>query len=123
MAGAPKLAIRKITDVTVVSLQEARLLEAHPLDAIGTELYHLVDKMDCRKLVLDLSKVQFLASAAISVLIILHRKSTAIQGSLVICGLRPDLMKIFEIMKLTKVFKFAPDESEALSMFGDTAAS
>ena len=66
--------------------------------------------------------MQFLASAAIGMLMTLHRKSTAIKGTFVICGLRKDLMKVFEIMKLTKVFKFAPNEDEGLALLGYTAA-
>jgi anti-anti-sigma factor len=105
-------------DVTIVDFQEARLLESNQIDAISNELYRLVDEMDTKKLILEMSKVQFLASAAIGVLIKLHKKSTAIKGTFVICGLRRELMKVFEIMKLTKVFKFAPDEKKALGVFG-----
>jgi anti-sigma B factor antagonist len=122
MSTAPKIVIQKMWEVTVVDFQDGRLLEVQQIEAIGKELYRLVDEMDVKKLVLDFSKVQFLASAAIGMLMTLHRKSTAIKGSFVICGLRRDLMKVFEIMKLTKVFKFAANENEALALFGYTGA-
>lgn len=122
MSTAPKIVVQKMWDVTIVDFQEARLLEAQQIDALGQELYRLVDEMDRKKIVLDFSKVQFLASAAIGVLMTLHKKAGAIKGSFVICGLKKELMKIFEIMGLTKVFKFAADEGEALRLFGYTAA-
>jgi anti-anti-sigma factor len=78
--------------------------------------------MDVKKLILDFGKVQFLASAAIGVLMNLHKKSTAIKGTVIICSLRKELMKVFEIMKLTKVLKFAANEDEALVQLGYTAA-
>jgi anti-anti-sigma factor len=121
MSVAPKIVVQKMWDVTVVDFQDGRLLEVQQIDAIGKELYRLVDEMDSKKLILDFTKVQFLASAAIGMLMNLHKRSTAIKGSFVICGLRRELMKVFEIMKLTKVFKFAANEDEALGMFGYTA--
>ncbi len=123
MRTAPKLVIQRMWDVTIVDVQEVRLLDASQIDAIGQELYRLVDQMDRKKLLLDLTKVRFLASAAIGVLMTLHQKTQAIQGTMVICGLRKELMRVFEIMKLTKVLKFAANEGEGLGMFGYTAAS
>ncbi len=118
MSVTPKILIQTMWDITIVDFQEARLLEAQQLEAIGRELYRLVDEMDRKKLVLDFAKVQFLASAAIGMLMNLHKKSTAIKGTFVICSLRRELMKVFEIMKLTKVFQFAADEGEALKLLG-----
>ncbi len=122
MSTAPKLVIQKMWDVTVVDFQEARLLEAHQLEAISNELYRLVDEMDRKKIILDFTKVQFLASAAISMLTMLHNKCKAIQGTFIICGMRKEIMKVFQITKLDRVFKFAQDEAEALRGFGYTAA-
>ena len=122
MSTTPKILVQKMWDVTVVDFQEARLLEAQQIEAIAKELYRLVDEMHVKKLILDFGKVQFLASAAIGVLMNLHKKSTAIKGTVIICSLRKELMKVFEIMKLTKVLKFAANEDEALVQLGYTAA-
>ena len=118
MNPTPKLLVQKILDVTTVDFQDVRLLDSMQIDAVGKELYRLVDEMDRRKLILDFSKVQFLASAAIGVIMALHKKVTALKGTLVLCGLRKDLMKVFEIMQLTKLLKFCADEREALAVFG-----
>jgi anti-sigma B factor antagonist len=118
----PKIVIQKMWDVTIVDFQEARLLDSLQIESIGQQLYKLVDEMDRKKIVLDFSKVQFLSSAAVSVLLVLQQKMKKINGQYVICGLKKELMKVFEIMKLTNVLKFAADESEALRVFGYTAA-
>jgi anti-anti-sigma factor len=122
MNNAPKMLVQNMWDVTVVDLQEPRLLEVQQIDAVGKELFKLVDQMHRQKLILDCSKVQFLASAAIGMLVTLQKKVTAIKGTLIICGLKKDLMRVFEITALTKLFKFAPDEKEALKVFGYSAA-
>jgi anti-sigma B factor antagonist len=122
VSGPSNLLIHKISDVTVVTFQDARLLESQKLEALGEELYRLVDQMDRKKLIVDCTKVQFLASAAISVFVNLQKKSTAIKGTLIICGMRKDLMQVFEITRLTKLFKFAADEKAALQVLGVTSA-
>ena len=122
MSGPANILIQKVADVTVVTLQVNRLLESRELENLGEELYRLVDQLDRRKLILDCSKVQYLASAAISVLVNLQKKSMAIKGTLIICGMRKELMQLFEITKLTKLFKFASDEKAALQTFGVTGA-
>ena len=122
MAAGPGIVVQKMWDVTVVDFQEAKILEVQQLDAISQELFRLVDDLDRRKIILDFSRVQFLASAAIGLVMNLHRKITAVKGTLVLCGLRKELMKVFEIMKLTKVLQFAANEGDALKVFGYTAA-
>lgn len=118
MAAPSGIVVQNMWDVTIVNFEEARLLEVHVIDQIAEQLFKLVDQMDRKKLVLDFSKVQFLASAAVGMLMNLHKKSLAIKGQLVLCGMKKEIMKVFEIMQLTKVLKFAPDEKEALKILG-----
>lgn len=118
MTAAANVMIQRINDVTIATIQEPRLLESKTLDAVGTELFKLVDQMDRKKLVVDCTKVAFLSSAAISVFLSLHKKSGAIKGTVIICGLRKELMQVFEITKLNKLLKFAADEKAALQQLG-----
>jgi anti-sigma B factor antagonist len=106
--------IRDQGDITVVTFENPRLLEAFTIEKIGTDLYPLVEKLGCKKLILDFSKVQFFASAAVGLLINLQKKSAAIDGTLVICGLRKELRKVFELLKLTKLFTFSDTVEAAL---------
>jgi anti-sigma B factor antagonist len=118
MSQPAKLVIQNIGDVTIVSLEEARLLDAFQIEQMGKELYRLVDDMDRKKLVLDFTKVQFLASTAVGVMVNLRNKSVAAKGQLIICGMKPQLKKVFEIMNLTKIFTFCADEKAAMKTLG-----
>ena len=122
MAAGSGVVIQNMWDVTVVNFEEARLLEVHVIDEIAAQIFKLVDQMDRKKLVLDFSKVQFLASAAVGMIMNVHKKSQAIKGTVVLCGMKKEIMKVFEIMQLTKVLKFAPDEKEALKLLGYKAS-
>ncbi len=116
MAGS-RLLIEDYAGVTVVTFQDSSLLDAPVIDRIGTELYALTDEQNKRKLVLDFSNVKFLASHTLGVLLRLRKKSQAIDGSLVLCGLRKDLMQLFTITNLDKVFEFFRDDAAALGHF------
>jgi len=120
--AAARLMIHSMRDVTVVNFEDSSILDAAQIEAIGKALYDLVDVRNVRKLILDFSKVQFLSSSALGVLITLRNKSAAARGTLVICGLRKDLMQVFEITNLKKLFTFRSDEEEALAVFGVTTA-
>ena len=118
MNPASGIMVQKLLDVTTVEFQTPRLMDAKGISTIGEQLYELVEKRDRKKLILDFSKVRFMSSSALGMLVNLHNKSTAIKGVLVLCGLRKDLMKVFEITKLTKILRFCADEKEALAVFG-----
>ncbi len=122
MAVPDRLLMYPIRDVMVVSFNEAMVLDALQVQQIGDMLYQLVDGRACRKLILDLSKVQMLSSAALGVLINLKKKSDAIKGQIVLCGIRKEPMKVFQITHLHKVFTICPGEKEALVVFGLTSA-
>jgi len=119
MAGN-KLVIHPMGDVTVVNFADTSILDTAQIEEIGKELYRLTDELDKKKILLDFSKVQFMSSSAIGVLITLRKKATANKGNLVICGMKKELMKVFEIMNLKKLFQFAANETEALSALGVT---
>lgn len=111
------LVITQIEGVCVVNFRNESILDGSVVQSIGEQLYALVDEQAHRKLVLDFSPVRFLSSTMIGVLIALHKKSQAIHGRVVLAGLREELFKVFKIMKLEKVLRFAPDEKEAVRSF------
>ncbi|HOW72541.1 MAG TPA: STAS domain-containing protein [Phycisphaerae bacterium] len=117
MAAAARLLIHSIRDVTVVNIEDASILDLAQVESLGQQLYELVEDRNCRKLILDFTKVRFLSSSALGVLVNLQRKTSEIKGTLVICALRSELMKVFEITKLKKLFTFCDDETAALAVF------
>lgn len=112
------LVIMPMQDVSVVDFQNTRILDAPVIEAIGRELYTLVDEQARRKIVLDFSKVQFMSSQMLGVIVNLYKKSAAIKGKVVLCGLRRDLLKIFSIMKIDKLMKIVDTEQDALDAVG-----
>ena len=122
MVTQPNVLIQTMRDVTIVNFEDSSILDTLQIEKIGEVLYDLVDQRNQKKLVLDFSKVKFLSSSALGVLITLRSKSAAIKGKLAICGLRDELRKVFSISRLDKLFDFYDNEEKALAAFGVTRA-
>ncbi len=112
--AASGLVVTDVQGVKFATLRAASILTEADIDAIGEALYELVDKQACRKLVVDFRAVSFLASQMLGVLIALDSKAREIKGKVVLCGLRPKLMKVFKITRLDKRLIFANDETDAI---------
>lgn len=112
-----RILVEDYADVTVVTFQDSSILEMKAIEQIGASLYELVEKQAKKKLVLDFTNVKFLASHTIGVLLNLQKKCKAINGQMVICAVKKDLMKLFTITSLDKILKFFPDDAAALKHF------
>ena len=116
--SASGLVISQLQGVAVAELTVPSILEGPVIESIGEALYALVDEQACRKVIVDFSKVGFLASQMIGVLVALDNKARAIKGKVVLVGMRENLMKVFKITRLDKRLAFAADESEAMRALG-----
>ena len=111
------LLVQTIADVTVVDQHSASILDGIAIEALGKHLFALVDEQARRKIVVDFSQVKLLSSMMLGVLVRLQKRAETINGRVVLCGLRPDLMKVFKITQLHKLFQFCKDENEAMNSF------
>lgn len=115
MAG--ELIISALEDVTLVSIRESSILDGTALETIAEQLYPLIDDQARRKIILDFSRVRFLSSSMIGVLLSLHGKAQAVKGKVIICGLQPSIRKVFTVSKIDKILEVADTEADALRMF------
>jgi anti-anti-sigma factor len=70
-----------------------------------------------RKLVIDLSKVTYLNSTAIGVLLQAHTSYNKNKGVVKLCGINKNISNIFVISKLTMVFDVLETRDEAVASF------
>lgn len=108
------LTIQPIKHWVVVEFQTASLMDAVQLQAIGDALYHLIDAQDKRLIVLDFSRVEFLSSQAIGILLTMNKKLSALPRSkLVLCGVGTRLTELLRITRLDKILTVKPTQKEA----------
>src|SRR5207248_7092431 len=120
MSGPPRrrrLEVEDIGDVTVVNFTDRKILDEQNIQAIGEQLFSLVDEAGRRKILLNFGNVEYLSSAALAKLITLNKKLQQAGGRLILCNIDPSIYEVFEITKLNKLFNIQPEEQAALQAF------
>jgi anti-sigma B factor antagonist len=112
-----RLEVEDIEDVTVARLTDRKILEEHNIQILGEQITGLLDDPRRKKLVLNFSNVEFMSSAALGMLITVHKKVRAAGAKLVLCSIDRQILEVFTITKLDKQFVIRRDEEEALQSF------
>jgi anti-sigma B factor antagonist len=112
-----RIDVSKVGDVTVVKFVDKKILDETGIQELGAELFSLIEHDNRRSILLNFESVDFLSSAALGKLITLDRKMKTAQGRLKMCSIRPEILEVFQITKLNKVFDIHGDEAAALAAF------
>ena len=76
-----------VGDVTVVNFLDRRILDEQSVQAIGEQLFSLVDELGRKQLLLDFGNVESLSSPVLGIIATLNKKVTAAGGRLLACNL------------------------------------
>ncbi len=113
------LEIRKSNNVVVVAFKHSKVLDEMLIAEIGDEFSELTQEAAAgKKLLLDFAKVEFMSSAMIGRILILQKQCMKDSIDLRLCGICPNIMEIFKLMKLTKVLKIYDNVPGAMKAFG-----
>lgn len=117
MTAQRRIEVSKTGDVTVVRFVDRKVLDEESIQELGKELFDLVEVQNRRQLLLNFANVEFISSATLGKLIVLDRKVKTAKGRLRMCQIRPEILEVFRITKLDKVFDIRDEEAEALAAF------
>ena len=117
MALHKHLKVSEVGDVTVVHFADHKILDDATIQELGYELFSLVEKESCQKILLNFDGVEFLSSAALGKLITLEKKTKTAGAALKLSNIRPEIYEVFAITKLNKLFDIKENEADALASF------
>lgn len=113
------LRLQDIDEVVVVYFQAGSIIDQGLIDQIGQELGAVtLEAAGSRKLLVNFTGVKFMASAMLGKLLPLHKKCKNDKIKLKLCNISPNLMEVFKITNLNKVFEISATEAEAITAFG-----
>ena len=112
-----RLHITDHKDIKIVSFIENKILDEANITEIGGALATLVESRQRPKLILDFQNVDHLSSAALGMLINVNQKIKLQSGELRLVNIKPQIIEVFVITRLNKLFKILPDREEALESF------
>jgi anti-sigma B factor antagonist len=89
--------------VTIVRANESDALEAANVAKFGEDTLEYVRNHPGANLLVDFGNVEYLSSAALSEILVLHRKCRETDGDIRLCGMSNDVIKVFKITKLDRI--------------------
>ncbi|MCA9068451.1 MAG: STAS domain-containing protein [Planctomycetaceae bacterium] len=95
----------------------SNLSDEENIEAVGQELMTLIDKYECRELILDLVNVEYMNSSMVGKMIRAHRQLHRDGGKLVICNLNPTVHEILSTSHLLTYFNTATNIPAAATLF------
>jgi len=101
-------------DVTVVELADRKILDEISISRIGERLGGLVARSAVPKMVLDFANVAHMSSAALGMLITLHKRIREKKGELRLSAICPPIYEVFVITRLNEIFQIFGTTEEAL---------
>jgi len=88
----------------MVRVNEKRLVTAATLELLKETLLKLLRRSDCEEVHVEMSDVDYISNAAISMLLIVHKRSTAANKRMVLVGLNSQVHEQFSSRRFDKLF-------------------
>src|SRR6056297_3296480 len=104
-------------EVLVVGFMDSKILDSQRIEQVGRELQEVVPQATHNKLLLNFRGVSFMSSAMITKLVMLNKTCKAQDVNLKFCEVSPNVMEVFKITKLNKLFDIQDGEEKALASF------
>jgi anti-sigma B factor antagonist len=104
------------TAAVPVVVPRLKRLDASVAPAFRQEVVQLVQSGE-RRLVVDLTGVDFLDSSGLGALVSIL-KALGAQGALAVCGARGPVLSLFKLTRMDKVFPIDADRASALARLG-----
>lgn len=80
-------------------------------------LFNLIEKDEKKKIIIDLSRVEFVDSSFLGAIVSGLKKVTGIKGDIKVLGLQPPVRAMFELTRLYKVFEIFETSDDAVLSF------
>ena len=106
-------------DAVVASFHRPQLTDEDNVEQLGLDLFALVEKEQHRRVILNLSMVNFVTSAVLGKWITLNRKLVRNGGVLVLCHLQEGVREILDTSRLLTYFQTAETVDDARALLGD----
>lgn len=104
--------------IRIVEFVHSKILDEANIADIGTRVGELIDAQSRPRMLLDFRNVDHLSSAALGMLINANNRVREKNGELRLCDIKRQILEVFTITKLDKLFKIYPNRQAAMESFG-----
>ena len=103
--------------ILTIYFLEARILDETQLEALSRDVLGELDKTTEERVILDFQKVQFMSSSMLGKLVQIHKKCKEFKVKLKLSAIDKEILEVFKITKLDKLFDIESDEAAARKAF------
>ena len=107
--------LSKAGTINVVDLTLPHTLDIQEFDRLNESILALVRAEPEGQWVLDLSRLSYMGSAALGLMVNLRQQIKQSGGRLVLCGLSPQLLHIFKTCCMERLFKIVKSRADAVA--------
>jgi anti-sigma B factor antagonist len=101
--------------VQIITFEQASVLDAYEIEKLGDGIYQQIKPLEAPKVVIDLSHVDHLSSAALGMLIALRKVVVEKKGGgIAIANVNKDLRSIFKMTRVDKLARMCASTEKAV---------
>ncbi|TWU18037.1 STAS domain-containing protein [Allorhodopirellula heiligendammensis] len=104
-------------DILVLGFTDTKILDSQKIETVGKELQDAVAEAIHKRLLVNFRGVSFMSSAMITKLVMLNKRCKTQGVTLKFCEVSPNVMEVFKITKLNKLFDIQDGEEKAIASF------
>ncbi len=110
----PNISIDFHGPIAIARLEDEKILDETQLQSLEGSFLPLIDQNPGLQLVIDFTKVKFLTSSVLGLLIRISKKVYEKEGALRLCAINPKIQEVFKITRLDKIFEIFPSWEDAV---------
>jgi len=107
------ISTREEDGILFVYFRDPKILDEALVVQLRKELLDAVNEVPDKRMIINFQGVQFMCSAMIQALVLINKKVRAEDIALVMCAIAPNVLEVFKITRLDKVFDIVVDEERA----------
>ena len=115
--AASRLRVSEHGGITAIEFLDKNILDEANIQQIGDEIGRMVDSEDRPRLIISFRNVDHLSSAALGTLITVNNRVNAKDGQLRLADIDGQILEVFKITKLDRLFEIHDTAQDALKAF------
>lgn len=104
-------------EVRVLSIEAVRLVDGPIIEQCFREIVDTVEKTEEKCVLLHFGRVSFMSSTALGMLLRVHKKCKEFKIDLKLSNIAPDILQVFKLTSLDKIFAIHKDAAQAIEAF------
>ena len=117
MSDRKRTIVSELSGYAIVRFTDRKII-GKDAQEVGDEMIAIIEKDNCRNLLLDFDGVEFISSALLNTLIILDKHVRKAEGKLRLTNLRAEILELFVLTRLNQKFDIRINEADARNAFG-----